>query len=138
MSWLIKKVGKTLLNGQSVMNISLPVFIFQARTMLQIFAYEFRLAPYYFKKAFYSQDKYEKLKYLTSFVVTQSYSSITISKQTIVLIGETYQTKIGDLIMYIEQTSSKPLTANFYCFDDDKNFTYSGNIINFCFNRKKI
>lgn len=80
MSWLIKKIGKTLFNGQSVMNISLPVFIFQARTMLQIFAYEFRLAPYYFKKAFYSQDKYEKLKYLTTFLITQSYFSTSISK----------------------------------------------------------
>jgi hypothetical protein len=128
MSWLIKKIGKNIVNGQSVMNISLPVFIFQARTMLQIFAYEFRLAPYYFKKAFYSQDKYEKLKYLTAFIVTQSYSSITISKPFSPRLGETYQTKIGDLNMYIEQTSSKPLTANFYCIDDDKTFTYSGNI----------
>ena len=128
MSWLIKKIGKTLFNGQSVMNISLPVFIFQARTMLQIFAYEFRLAPYYFKKAFYSQDKYEKLKYLTTFLITQSYFSTSISKPFSPRLGETYQTKIGDLNMYLEQTSSKPLTANFYCFDDDRCYVYSGNI----------
>ena len=99
MSWLLKKIGKTLFNGQSVMNISLPVFIFQARTMLQIFAYEFRLAPYYFKKAFYSQDKYEKLKYLTTFLVTQSYFSTSISKPFSPRLGETYQTKIGDFVV---------------------------------------
>ena len=35
------------------------------------------------------------------------------------IIGETYQAKIGNLNIYLEQTVHKPPTANFYCFDDD-------------------
>ena len=34
--YLVKKIGATLLKGKSVMNISLPVSIFDKRTLLQV------------------------------------------------------------------------------------------------------
>ena len=40
------------------------------------------------------------------------------------IIGETYQAKIGDFNLYLEQTVSKPLTANVYGFDDKKQYKY--------------
>ena len=38
--------------------------------------------------------------------------------------GETYNCQIGDLEIYLEQTSSKPLNINFYC--KSKNFKLHG------------
>ncbi len=41
----------------------------------------------------------------------------------------TFQCKNGDLNMYSEQTANHPITSNFYCFDDNRNYTISGYII---------
>lgn len=47
---VIKKIGKKLFKGQNVMNISLPVYIFDKRTMLQVFAYELKESSLYYQK----------------------------------------------------------------------------------------
>ena len=67
MAWLIKKIGKNMIKGQSVMNISLPVYIFDKRTMLQVFAFELKEAPYILPKVYYIKDNIEKLKYVSVF-----------------------------------------------------------------------
>ena len=36
LAYLIKKIGRNLLKGESIMNISLPVTIFDTRTLLQV------------------------------------------------------------------------------------------------------
>ena len=40
--WLLKRIGSTILKGQSIMNISLPVFIFDKRSMLQVCLYSIK------------------------------------------------------------------------------------------------
>lgn len=124
--WLLKRIGSTILKGQSIMNISLPVFIFDKRSMLQVYAYVLRLAPLYFEKAFYIKDPLERLKCITTFFLTQLHIACIQSKPFSPIIGETYQTKIGNFNLYLEQTVSKPLTANIYGFDDQKRYKYSG------------
>lgn len=119
MSFLFKKIGQKMLKGQSVMNISLPVYIFDKRTMLQVFAYELKEAPTILSKVYYLQNTIEKLKYMTVFFLSQIVLSPILVKPFNPIIGETYQAKIGNLNIYLEQTIHKPPTSNFYCFDDD-------------------
>lgn len=126
--WLLKRIGSTILKGQSIMNISLPVFIFDKRSMLQVYAYVLRLAPLYFEKAFYTKDPLERLKCITTFFLTQLHIACIQSKPFSPIIGETYQAKIGNFNLYLEQTVSKPLTANIYGFDDQRRYKYSGYI----------
>lgn len=126
--WLLKRIGSTILKGQSIMNISLPVFIFDKRSMLQVYAYVLRLAPVYFQKAYYTKDPLERLKWITTFFLSQLHIACIQSKPFSPIIGETYQAKIGDFNLYLEQTVSKPLTANVYGFDDKKRYKYSGYI----------
>jgi len=38
-TYLLKKLGSSLLKGESIMNISLPVNIFDMRTLLQVYFY---------------------------------------------------------------------------------------------------
>lgn len=64
LSYLLKKAGSSLIKGQSIMNISLPVTIFDKRTLLQVTAYEFSYAPYYLNKAFYAITPLEKIKFV--------------------------------------------------------------------------
>lgn len=144
MSYLFKKIGKKLLNGQSIMNISLPVYIFDKRTMLQIFAYELKETPIILPKVYYIQNKLEKLKYMTVFFLSQFVLTPISLKPFNPIIGETYQAKIGNLNIYLEQTVHKPPTANFYCFDDDGLYKIYGYLavtahagVN-CFSSKKL
>ena len=144
MSFLFKKIGKKLLNGQSVMNISLPVYIFDKRTMLQIFAYELKEAPFILPRVYYIQNIIEKLKYMTVFFLSQFVLTPILLKPFNPIIGETYQAKIGNLNIYLEQTVHKPPTANFYCFDDDGLYKIYGYLavtanagVN-CFTSKKL
>ena len=144
MSFLIKKIGKNMLKGQSVMNISLPVYIFDKRTMLQVFAYELKEAPYLLAKAFYIKNDIQKLKQMTVFFLSQIVLSPILVKPFNPIIGETYQAKIGNLNIYLEQTVHKPPTANFYCFDDDGLYKIYGYLavtahagVN-CFTSKKL
>ena len=144
MSFLFKKIGKNMLKGQSVMNISLPVYIFDKRTMLQVFAYELKEAPYLLSKVYYAQNKIEKLKQMTIFFLSQIVLTPILLKPFNPIIGETYQAKIGNLNIYLEQTVHKPPTANFYCFDDDGLYKIYGYLavtahagVN-CFTSKKI
>ena len=60
--YLVEKLGKNILHGKSVLNISFPVFLFDKRTLQMAFAYEQQLAPLYLTKAYFSKDKIERLK----------------------------------------------------------------------------
>ncbi len=114
--YIIKKVGSNLLSGKSIMDISLPVQIFDKRTMLQVLAYEMCLAPIFLTRSYYSNDILEKLKWSTVFLVSQLNLSPLQTKPFSPILGETFQCYIGELSIYIEQTRHKPLTNNFYMF----------------------
>jgi hypothetical protein len=51
--YIIKKIGSNLLSGKSIMDISLPVQIFDKRTLLQVLAYEMSLAPIFLTNSIY-------------------------------------------------------------------------------------
>lgn len=124
--WLLQKIGSTIIKGQSLMNISLPVFIFDKRSMLQVFVWELSSAPYFLTKAYYTPNAIEKLKLITTFFLSQIYVSPIQSKPFNPIIGETFQARIGDINIYLEQTLNKPPTANVYCYDDAKRFKLYG------------
>ena len=119
--WLIKKLGTNLIQGKSVLRISLPVFLFDKRTLQEVLAYELRGAPYYLNHAYYSKNPFERLKWITVLLMSQCYISTFQTKPFNPIIGETFQCKIGDLNFYLEQTVNHPITANFYGITDKKN-----------------
>ena len=125
-SWLISKIGSTLIKGQSVMNISLPVYIFDGRTMLEIFAYELKQSPIYLSRAFYAPNQMEKLRWVTTFFISQLYLSPLQTKPFNPIIGETFQTKIGNMNIYCELIVHKPPTCSFYCIDDNRTYKFYG------------
>ena len=125
-SWLIKKIGSNLIKGQSVMNISLPVYIFDGRTMLEIFAYELKQSPIFLSRAYYATSQMEKLKWVTTFLLSQLYLSTLQTKPFNPIIGETFQTKIGSMNVYCELIVNKPPTCSFYCIDDNKTYKFYG------------
>lgn len=126
--FLLKKIGSNLIKGESIMNVSLPVNIFDKRTLLQVTPYEFSFAPIFITRAYFSIDPLEKLKWVTVFLFSQLHLSPLQTKPFNPIIGETFQCRIGNINFYAEQTINKPPTWNFYSFDDDKLYKIYGYI----------
>ena len=124
--YLVTKMGKNILSGKSVLNVSFPVFIFDKRTLHQAFCHEHRLAPYYLTRAAYSFDVLERLKWVIVHLISFLHLTTTQVKPFNPLIGETFQCRIGNLKLYLEQTQNHPITANFYGIDDDKTYEMYG------------
>ena len=124
--YLVAKMGKNILTGKSILNVSFPVFIFDKRTLHQAFCHEHRLAPYYLTRAAYSPDVLERLKWVTVHLISFLHLTTTQIKPFNPLIGETFQCRIGNLKLYLEQTANHPITANFYGIDDDKLYEMFG------------
>ena len=66
---MISKIGINLLRGTSVMNISLPLPIFEGRTMLQRVAKTSSAYPIFMQRAFDAPNPLEKLKHVFWFLL---------------------------------------------------------------------
>ena len=128
LSHIISKINNTYIKGQDIINFTFPISCYDKRTLLQVFAYELREAPFILNKVYYIQDPIEKLKTMTSFLISQLYLSVLRIKPLDPLLGETYQVKIANLYCYFEQTKINPPTTNFYCFDSDNYYKIYGYI----------
>jgi hypothetical protein len=62
---IITKLGKNILTGNGIMNVSLPIRIFDQRSLLEVFAHQCSLAPYFLEKAYLQENPLDKLKYVT-------------------------------------------------------------------------
>ena len=124
--YLIAKFTKSILENKSILNVSLPVFMFDKRTLHMGFAHEQKFAPIFLTKAALSNDKFERLKWVTTYLMSSLHFSVIQIKPFNPIIGETFQCRIGNLKLYLEQTVNHPITANFYGIDDDKTYELFG------------
>jgi hypothetical protein len=124
--YLVEKLGKNILHGKSVLNVSFPVFIFDKRTLQMTFACEQKLAPFYLTRAYFSNDKFERLKWVTTYLISSFHFCVSQIKPFNPIIGETFQCKIGPLDIYIEQTVNHPITFNFYVKEENDFYTMYG------------
>ena len=119
LQFLIQKINSPYIKGNNIINFLFPITAYDKRTLLQVYAYELREAPFILYKILYTSDPVEKLKFMTSFFISQIYLSPLRIKPFNPLLGETYQVKIGNLDCYFEQTNTNPPTTNIYCIDSD-------------------
>lgn len=111
--YFIKKLGSNFMSGQSIMSVSLPINIFDERSLLEVFAYQNCLAPYFLEKAGVETQSIEKLKLTTAYAVTMLHLSVTQMKPFNPIWGETFQAKIGTAKIFLEQTSHHPPRCHF-------------------------
>jgi hypothetical protein len=125
-TFLITKFGKNLFEGKSIINVSFPIFLYDKRSYAQVFAYEHKLAPYFLSKASLCKDKMEKFKYVITHLFAFLHISTIQTQPFKPVVGETFQCRIGNFVLYIENTTSNSLANNFYGYDDDKNYKIYG------------
>lgn len=62
---IIKQLGSNLISGKSVMNMSLPVEIFDKRSMLDLIADTLGFLPHYLTQAAKESNPVEQMKLVT-------------------------------------------------------------------------
>lgn len=127
--YLIAKFTKSILENKSILNVSLPVFMFDKRTLHMGFAHEQKLAPIFLTKAALSNDKFERLKWVTTYLMSFLHFSVIQIKPFNPIIGETFQCRIGNIDLYIEQTVNHPITLNIYGKEINGEFIMYGHLI---------
>ena len=127
--YLVAKFSKNILQGKSILNISLPVFMFDKRTLHMAFAIEQIFSPIFLTKAALCIDKIERIKWVATYLISFLHMSVTQLKPFNPLIGETFQCRIGNIDIYIEQTVNHPITSNIYCKEIDNKFIMYGYLI---------
>ena len=127
--YLIKKFTKNILESKSILNISLPVFMFDKRTLQMGWAYEQKIAPILLSKAAFCKDKIERLKWVTAYLMSFLHFSVIQIKPFNPIIGETFQCRIGNIDFYVEQTVNHPITLNIYAKEINGEFIIYGHLI---------
>ena len=122
---MLKTLGSNILHGKALMNVSMPVNIFDKCTLLQRSAGDYMYAPIYLEKMYATDDPIEKMKYAVAFYIAGLHLSICQKKPFNPILGETYQGKIGDdLDVYCEQISHHPPIT--YTYLDSPHYTIDG------------
>jgi hypothetical protein len=111
---VIKKLAKNILDGRGVIGISLPVRIFEPRSMLERLCDWWGFAPTYLTAAARSKDPIDRMKNVIAFSIAGLYVSLNQAKPFNPLLGETFQSSFSDgTQIYCEHTSHHPPIANF-------------------------
>jgi hypothetical protein len=113
-SYFIKKIGSNILQGKNIMNLSLPIFIFDTRSLLEMWVWQNGYCSIYLEKAFLEKDPLERIKYSTIYAMSKMHLCVAQQKPFNPILGETFQCKLNDSLFYLEQTSHHPPRTNFY------------------------
>lgn len=116
--YLVKKIGVNLLTGKSIMNVSLPIKIFEPRSFLEKVACDFRYLPHYLLKAYHEIGTIERMKIMTMWICASLHLEPQMHKPFNPILGETFQGVIGDYEIVIEQIWHHPPISAFQLWTD--------------------
>eukprot|EP00743_Colponemidia_sp_Colp-15_P005241 GILK01005639.1.p1 GENE.GILK01005639.1~~GILK01005639.1.p1 ORF type:complete len:969 (+),score=214.37 GILK01005639.1:81-2987(+) len=124
---LIKSMGANIAEGKSVLNVSLPVHIFEPRSWLQRMSDNWLFAPQYLTRAAEETDPLERFKYVITFAVAGLHRSTAMKKPFNPILGETYEGVLPDNTqIFCEQTSHHPPISHFQLFGPKQCYHFHG------------
>jgi len=124
---LIKNMGANLLEGKSVINVSLPVRIFEPRSFLQRISDAWAFAPLYLTTAARSKNPVERMKWVITFLIAGIHRGCIQLKPFNPILGETAQGFFPDgTSFFCEQVSHHPPISAFQVFGPDSLWRYEG------------
>eukprot|EP01017_Pseudomicrothorax_dubius_P032760 TRINITY_DN4321_c0_g3_i2.p1 TRINITY_DN4321_c0_g3~~TRINITY_DN4321_c0_g3_i2.p1 ORF type:complete len:500 (+),score=100.05 TRINITY_DN4321_c0_g3_i2:54-1553(+) len=107
-TYLVKKIGASLLSGKSIMNISLPIDIFEARSELVRNATCHGMAMPFLERAAQLTDPLEQMKLSLTAIIAKLHLNMEQRKPFNPILGETFQGFINGCPVYYEQISHHP------------------------------
>ncbi len=114
---VVKQLGANVMEGKSIINISLPVSIFEPRSFLQRMCDHWSYAPLYLNKAAMSKSAEERFKWAVTFVISGLHQGCKQRKPFNPILGETFQATYPDgTRVFLEQISHHPPVSQFELF----------------------
>ena len=113
LSHFIKQVGQNWLLSRPLTQISLPIKIFDAKSFLEKCAMFFKTAPLYCELAASIPQKsfdqvLQRFKLVVAFAVSTRQFTVQMRKPFNPILGETYEARIGQYKIALEQISHHP------------------------------
>lgn len=105
---------KNLFSGKGILNISLPVEIFNCDSNLQRLCESLALAPDVLEKQACQANPVDRFKWCVAFAFTNSVLYFDIEKPFNPILGETFQGFIDGCPVYAEQISHHPPITSIY------------------------
>ena len=125
---VITQLTKCLWSG-TAMSLSLPIRIFEPRSMLERYTDWFSFATDLLNKAGSCKDKIESFKYVIAFSLSALFHSSEQLKPLNPMLGETYECEWEDgSKFYLEHTCHTPPISHFYIKSSKNLFIVSGYI----------
>ena len=125
---VITQLTKCIWSG-TAMSLSLPIRIFEPRSMLERYTDWFAFAPELLTKAGTCKDKVEAFKYVILFALSALFRSSEQLKPLNPMLGETYECEWEDRSkFYLEHTCHTPPISHFYIKSSKNLFIVSGYI----------
>ena len=116
-----------MFTGKDIIGISLPVRIFEPRSMAERITDWYGYAPLFLKEAGQIQDPIERFKLTIAYAISGMYLQIQLLKPFNPLLGETYQANLPDgTKIYVEHTSHHPPVSNFEINDPENLYQLFG------------
>ena len=123
---VVVQLTKMLWSG-TAMTLSLPIRIFEPRSMLERITDWFTFAPELLTKAANTNDKVEAFQYVIVFALSALFRSSEQLKPLNPMLGETYQCEWEDgTKIYCEHTCHTPPISHFYVVEKNNLYTISG------------
>lgn len=123
---IFTQFAKNLFRGGNI-SLSLPIRVFEPRSMLERFVDWFSFSPILLKKANEQNDPIEAFKYAIIFTLSGLFFSTNQLKPFNPFLGETFQGYFEDgTEVYLEHTSHNPCISHYYVKEKNKNFIFSG------------
>ncbi len=114
MTHLVKSFGSNLIQGKSVVNVSLPVRIFEPRSFLQRIPDAWCFAPIFLTRAAFAETPLQRFQHVITFMVAGLHHAVTNTKPFNPILGETFEGSYKDgSQIFLEQTSHHPPISSF-------------------------
>lgn len=121
---VLKRLAKSIAEGRGVVGVSLPIRIFEPRSLVERITDWWSFAPIYLTPAAQLKDPLERMKHVIAFAMAGLYVSVTPLKPFNPILGETYQGEFPGygISVYVEHTSHHPPISNFLIVHNDWRF----------------
>lgn len=111
---ILKNFAALLMEGKSLVHLSLPIRIFEPRSLLDRLVDSFRFFPYYMEQAADTPDVVERVKLVLVALFAMIPHILSQWKPFNPLLGETYQGSLGPRTsVFLEQISHHPPVSAF-------------------------
>jgi len=124
---LIKQLGQSITQGISLTRITIPIYIADPRSYLEMVADGWCYGPHFLNKAVESNDPVERMKYVISFAISGLSNTCCAKKPLNPLLGETFQATFEDgTKIFCEQVSHHPPVTNWQVEGPDESYHFYG------------